>query len=39
MPNLYGSIISNVCAGITGGIGMTPGALVGFNHTIYGQGC
>lgn len=28
-PNLYGSIISHICAGIAGGVGMTPGACIG----------
>ena len=35
-PNLYGTIISHICAGssfsylgITGGVGMTPGACIG----------
>lgn len=27
--NLYGSIISNIASGITGGVGMTPGACIG----------
>lgn len=25
MPNLYGLLVSNICAGITGGVGLTPG--------------
>jgi len=31
MPNLYGTIVCNVCAGITGGVGMTPGFDIGQN--------
>jgi isocitrate/isopropylmalate dehydrogenase len=29
MPNLYGSIVSNVCAGIIGGAALSAGACVG----------
>ena len=29
LPNLYGSIVSGVCAGITGGVALTAGANVG----------
>jgi len=29
MPNLYGTIVNNTCAGITGGLGMTPGFDIG----------
>lgn len=38
MPNLYGSIISNICAGITGGVGMTAGACIGNKHSLFTQG-
>lgn len=37
-PNLYGSIISHICAGITGGVGMTPGACIGNNYALFSQG-
>lgn len=37
-PNLYGSIISHIAAGITGGVGMTPGACIGQNHALFSQG-
>lgn len=37
-PNLYGTIISHICAGITGGVGMTPGACVGTEHALFSQG-
>ncbi len=29
MPNLYGDIISDLCAGLTGGLGLAPGANIG----------
>lgn len=31
MPNLYGDIISDLCAGLIGGLGLTPSANVGAN--------
>jgi isocitrate dehydrogenase (NAD+) len=37
-PNLYGSIISHICAGITGGVGMTPGACIGHEYALFSQG-
>lgn len=44
-PNLYGTIISHICAGIdiislgiTGGVGMTPGASIGNNFALFSQG-
>jgi isocitrate dehydrogenase (NAD+) len=37
-PNLYGSIISHICAGITGGVGMTPGACIGPEYALFSQG-
>jgi len=38
LPNLYGSIVSNISAGITGGVGMTPGAAIGHRHVLFTQG-
>lgn len=29
LPNLYGDIVSDLCAGIVGGLGMAPGANIG----------
>ena len=29
MPNLYGDIISDLCAGLVGGLGLTPSGNVG----------
>lgn len=37
-PNLYGTIISNIAAGITGGVGMTPGAFIGNQYALFSQG-
>ena len=37
-PDLYGSIISHIAAGITGGVGMTPGACIGNNYALFSQG-
>ena len=37
MPNLYGSIISNIAAGIIGGPGITPGCSVGNNFVVFEQ--
>eukprot|EP00955_Chlamydomonas_euryale_P100286 365273-Chlamydomonas_euryale.AAC.8 len=31
MPNLYGDIISDLCAGLIGGLGLTPSSNVGLN--------
>jgi isocitrate dehydrogenase (NAD+) len=31
LPNLYGDIISDLCAGLVGGLGVTPGANVGYD--------
>ncbi len=32
MPNLYGDIISDLCAGLIGGLGLTPSANIGALH-------
>lgn len=37
-PNLYGTIISHIAAGITGGVGMTPGASIGEDCALFSQG-
>ena len=29
MPNLYGDIVSDLCAGLIGGLGLTPSANIG----------
>ena len=33
-PNLYGNLVSNLCAGLVGGAGMCPGANVGRDPSI-----
>jgi len=38
MPNLYGTIISNVCCGLIGGPGLTAGANIGDNIVVFEQG-
>jgi isocitrate/isopropylmalate dehydrogenase len=34
-PNLYGDIISDLCAGLVGGLGFAPSANIGDDVTIY----
>lgn len=29
MPNLYGDILSDLCAGLVGGLGLTPSGNIG----------
>jgi isocitrate dehydrogenase (NAD+) len=35
LPNLYGDIISDLCAGLVGGLGMAPGANVGEKGAVF----
>ena len=35
LPNLYGDIVSDVCAGMIGGLGMAPGANFGEGTAIF----
>ena len=35
LPNLYGDIISDVCAGLVGGLGVAPGANIGEKGAIF----
>ncbi len=35
LPNLYGDIISDLCAGLIGGLGVAPGANIGANKAIF----
>ncbi|GFH07891.1 isocitrate dehydrogenase [NAD] subunit, mitochondrial [Haematococcus lacustris] len=37
MPNLYGDIISDLCAGLIGGLGLTPSANVGMHGLCLGE--
>ena len=34
-PNLYGDIISDLCAGLVGGLGVAPGANIGENAAVF----
>ncbi|XP_014249294.1 probable isocitrate dehydrogenase [NAD] subunit alpha, mitochondrial [Cimex lectularius] len=35
MPNLYGDILSDMCAGLVGGLGLTPSGNIGLNGAIF----
>ncbi|MCL2818860.1 MAG: isocitrate/isopropylmalate dehydrogenase family protein [Actinomycetia bacterium] len=35
MANLYGDILSDVCAGLVGGLGIAPGANIGDNEALF----
>ena len=35
MPNLYGDIVSDLCSGLVGGLGMIPGANIGKDYAIF----
>ncbi|MDO9572952.1 MAG: isocitrate/isopropylmalate dehydrogenase family protein [Candidatus Omnitrophota bacterium] len=35
LPNLYGDIISDLCAGLIGGLGIAPGANIGDNAAVF----
>jgi isocitrate dehydrogenase (NAD+) len=35
MPNLYGDILSDLCAGLVGGLGVTPGANLGTEIAVF----
>lgn len=37
-PNLYGTIVSHIAAGITGRVGMTPGLCIGNSYALFSQG-
>ncbi|KAI5818595.1 hypothetical protein BZA77DRAFT_306015 [Pyronema omphalodes] len=39
MPNLYGSILSNIGAALVGGPGIIPGANMGREHAVFEPGC
>ena len=34
-PNLYGDILSDLCAGLVGGLGLAPGANIGENAAVF----
>jgi isocitrate dehydrogenase (NAD+) len=35
LPNLYGDIISDLCAGLIGGLGVAPGANIGDESAVF----
>jgi isocitrate dehydrogenase (NAD+) len=35
LPNLYGDILSDLCAGIVGGLGLIPGANIGWEYAVF----
>ena len=35
LPNLYGDIVSDIAAGLVGGLGIVPGANLGDNHAVF----
>ena len=35
LPNLYGDIVSDLCAGLVGGLGLVPGANIGKEYAVF----
>jgi len=35
LPNLYGDIVSDLCAGLVGGLGVVPGANLGLDYAVF----
>ncbi|MDA8168261.1 MAG: isocitrate/isopropylmalate dehydrogenase family protein [Nitrospiraceae bacterium] len=35
LPNLYGDIVSDLCAGLIGGLGLAPGANIGQGYAVF----
>ena len=35
LPNLYGDIVSDLCAGLVGGLGVVPGANLGLDNAVF----
>jgi len=35
LPNLYGDILSDPCAGLAGGLGLIPGANIGWEYAVF----
>jgi len=35
LPNLYGDIVSDLCAGLVGGLGVAPGANIGDTYAVF----
>lgn len=38
MPNLYGTVLGNICAGLVGGAGLVPGVNIGTEYAIFEPG-
>jgi isocitrate dehydrogenase (NAD+) len=39
MPNLYGDIVSDLCAGLIGGLGITPSGNIGLDAAVFESVC
>jgi isocitrate dehydrogenase (NAD+) len=35
LPNLYGDLLSDLCAGLVGGLGLVPGANIGWEYAVF----
>ena len=35
LPNFYGDIVSDLCAGLVGGLGLVPGANIGDSYSVF----
>ncbi len=35
LPNLYGDILSDLCAGLVGGLGLAAGANIGWEYAVF----
>jgi isocitrate dehydrogenase (NAD+) len=35
LPNLYGDIVSDLCAGLVGGLGLAPGSNLGWEYAVF----
>jgi isocitrate dehydrogenase (NAD+) len=35
LPNLYGDILSDLCAGLVGGLGLVPGSNIGWEYAVF----
>ncbi|MBT4608663.1 MAG: NAD-dependent isocitrate dehydrogenase, partial [Gemmatimonadetes bacterium] len=35
LENLYGDVVSDLCAGLVGGLGVVPGANIGESHAVF----
>lgn len=39
LPNLYGTVLNNVIAGLTGGPGLTSGSNYGYDYAVFEPAC